>query len=106
MFIENVSDFTYVVADGIQRGPVRRNVGRQSSSDGIDTEGEQAVKSGMDTFQAVRGALCQTSGEQIPVECFQMPDIKDDAMPLRNGPLVKRFGANQIKESITAASSI
>jgi hypothetical protein len=38
--------------------------------------------------------------EEVPVERLQMPDVKDDAMPLGDGTLVKKFGPNQIKQTV------
>src|SRR5579871_243061 len=50
---------------------------------------------GIETLQA------EDFVQQVPIEGLQMSDIKDDAMALRNGALVKGTGADDTKEFIT-----
>ena len=44
--------------------------------------------------------------EKIPIECFQMSDIEDDAMTLRNRALVNRVGLHHLEDFIAAPASI
>src|SRR5258708_28088557 len=55
----------------------------------------------MKTFQAER-----PFAEKIPIECFQMSDIEDDAMTLRNGTLVQRVGLHHLEDFIASPASI
>src|SRR5262249_38914357 len=62
---------------------------------------KEAIKLRIKRFDAQ-----QPLAQQIPIECFEMTYIKDDAMPLRNRPLIQRAGANNFKELIGFISGI
>src|SRR6266851_3004940 len=61
----------------------------------VDAEGKELIKFRMET-----GSPENSLPEEVPVERLQMPDVKDDAMPLGDGTLVKKFGPNQIKQTV------
>jgi hypothetical protein len=42
----------------------------------------------------------ESGAEQVPIERLQMAKVEDDAMPLRDGAIVKRGGIDQIEEAI------
>src|SRR5271155_1976746 len=44
--------------------------------------------------------------QQIPIECFEMSNIKDDAGTLRNRALVERAGAHQTEDGIALPASV
>jgi hypothetical protein len=44
--------------------------------------------------------------DQVPVERLEVPHIEDDAMALRNGPLVNGVNADQVEESVTSPARI
>src|SRR4029077_7514637 len=46
------------------------------------------------------------SVQSIPIECFKVSEIEDDAVTLRNRPLVQSVLAHQIEESIALPTSI
>src|SRR5208282_4973679 len=49
--VESIADVAHVIADGVKRGPVRRQIGWKSAADWIDAEGEQSIKLGMGALQ-------------------------------------------------------
>jgi hypothetical protein len=65
--------------------PVRRLVGRQASANGIDSKSKKLIKCGVKGLQAKRSLR-----QQIPVESFNVPNIKNDAMALGNRPIIQR----------------
>jgi hypothetical protein len=44
--------------------------------------------------------------EQIPIERFEVPDIKDDAVALWNRPLVEEFATNDVEKRLTLTASM
>src|SRR5271167_1245740 len=93
ILIESVADVVHVIADSVDRGPGRGEIVGQSSADGIDAEGEEAIKLGVDRLYAGR-----QSAEQIPIEGFEVSDIEDDAMAFGNGA-----GIERVREAIAVA---
>src|SRR4051794_39076925 len=65
--------------------PVRWLVGRQASANRIDSKSKKLIECGVKGLQAKR-ALRQ----QIPVESFNVPNIKNDAMAFGNRPIIQR----------------
>jgi hypothetical protein len=77
-----VQAFAYRIAireHSVKRGPITRAIARQTSTHRIDAEREQPVELCVERLQTER------SGEQIPVERLEVPDVEDDAVPLGNG---------------------
>src|SRR5215472_18541165 len=44
--------------------------------------------------------------QQIPIEGFEVPNVKDDAMPLGNGPVKEGLGPDDLKQCITFPSCV
>jgi hypothetical protein len=84
----------------IKRRPIGGNIGGQSSADRIDAEGKEPVQLGLHTLQTE-----DTIPEQIPIERFEVSDIKDNAVALRDRPLVEEIIADHIKELVALAAS-
>ena len=63
--------------------PIRRLVCRQAAADRIDAKRKKLIEERMKRLQA-KGAL----PEQIPIESFDVSDIKNDAMPLGDRPVI------------------
>src|SRR5438477_9130069 len=47
-----------------------------------------------------RRNIKRVTRHQVPIERFQVTGIEDNAMPLGNGPLVKRIGAHQPEQFV------
>src|SRR5580704_2252557 len=84
-----------VFMDDIRRRPVTGNVIGQTAADWIDAKSEEAIEVGIKTFEPESAAV-----KQVPVEGFQMPQIKNDAMTLRDGPVIKGIDTYQAKKRI------
>ncbi len=67
--------------------PVAGLIVGQASAYRVDAEGKQPVERGMKPCQTKR-ALC----EEIPVEGFQVAQIKNNPVALGNWPVVNGFG--------------
>src|SRR5271155_1394465 len=100
LFVQRAAGSVHIVVHIAQGRPIRRNVGRQTSAHGIDAESKEPVKLGLHTLQTE-----DTIPEQIPVERFEVSDIKDNPVALRDRPLVEEFAANNIKERVASAAS-
>jgi hypothetical protein len=66
-----------------QRRPVGWLVGGQSPADWIDAEGEEAIEFRLKRIHAQNPLV-----EEVPVEGLQVPYIEDDAVALRNRPVI------------------
>ena len=77
------------------RGPVGGLVAWQASADGIDAEGKQLVEFFLERIE------CENiSADQVPVKGLEVSEIKENAVPLGNGPLIKALRAHHAKEFI------
>src|SRR5260370_42435506 len=99
--VESATDIGHVIADAAQRGPVGWYIGGEPTADWIDAEGEQPIKFKMDTLHPEDAFV-----QQIPIECFQVSHIKNDAVTLRNRPLIEPAGADQIEECIASPTGV
>src|SRR5271169_6073948 len=82
--VESSADAAHVIADDVQRGPVRWQIGWKSAADWIDAEGEQPIKLRMGTLQPE-----DVSVQQIPIECLKVSYIEDDPVTLWNRSLIE-----------------
>jgi hypothetical protein len=82
--VEGRSDCCYVVVDVFDGRPVRRQIGGQPAADRIDAKGKQLVEVGVKTLDSEHPFV-----EQIPVESLEVPDVKNDAVTLGDGPVVE-----------------
>src|SRR5689334_17385008 len=48
-----------------------------------------------------RRQIERMAGQQVPIECLQMPEIKEDAVALRNWTLIHRIGTNDLKQIVS-----
>ena len=81
--VEFFTDALVVTFHFGSRGPICRRVRRQSVADGVDPKGKELIESGVEgteTESALR--------KQVPVKGFDVADIKNDAVPLRDRPVV------------------
>src|SRR6516164_2087702 len=44
--------------------------------------------------------------QQVPVKCLKMPDVEDDAVALRNRPIVDRLCPHDVEQGIASAAGI
>src|SRR5689334_22234790 len=69
--------------DLLNPGPVGRLILRQASAYRVDAECKQPIEPGVERrLSEGRGA------DHVPVECFKVAEIEDDAMPFRDWTLV------------------
>ena len=76
-----------VVPYGARLRPIRRWLVRKPPPDRVDSEGEQAVEclvEGLDSEGL--------SGDEVPVERLDMPEVKHEPVALWDGALVERLG--------------
>ncbi len=55
ILVESAADTAYVIADGVQGGPVGGQIGGKSAADWIDAEGKEPIKFGMSALQPEDG---------------------------------------------------
>jgi hypothetical protein len=83
------------------RRPIRRSIRRQSPIYRINPKRKKMIECSLEGTQtkcAVR--------QQIPIKRLDMPYVKDNAMPLGDGPVVNGFFANHAKNLIGARASV
>src|SRR6202041_1688003 len=85
----------------IKRRQIGGNIGGQPAADRIDAEGKEPVQLGLHTLQTE-----DTIPEQIPIERFEVSDIKDNAVALWDRPLVEEIIADHMKERVALAASM
>ncbi len=83
------------------RGPIYRLIRGEPSADRIDTEGKQLVKSRIERLEPQ-----DTFAQKVPLECLQVPEVEDDAMPLGNRPLVERISPDDIEKLVRSDASL
>ena len=92
-FVESGAILSYVILTSSMEGHCRLIAG-QAAVHGIDTESKEVIELGMKSFQAEQRA------QKIPVEGFEVTDIKDDAMAFGDGALIDRIGIDDGKKLI------
>jgi hypothetical protein len=85
--VEFLADPAVVPLHLCQPRPISWLVGWQFPRRRIDAEGKKPVKS-----RVKRGHVQRVARDQVPIEGFHVAHIKEDAMALRDGPLVKGIG--------------
>ena len=93
--IEFFTDARVVARYFLARRPVFGLVFRQAATDRIDAEGKESIEGRMEGPQP-EGAL----REQVPVEGFDMAQVKNNAMPLWNGPVVQCLFLDQLEKFV------
>jgi hypothetical protein len=101
LFVESRPGSVHITVHMIERRPISGNVSGQASVDRIDAEGEQPIQFGLRTLQSE-----DAIPEQIPVERFEVSDIKNDAVALRDRPLVEEVVTNNAEERVALAASL
>src|SRR5438128_4180868 len=79
--------------------PVERAIGGEAAADRIDAKRKKLIERRIKGAQPERAA-----SEKIPVESLDMAEIENEAVPLRNRPVVKRFLADQRKNFVGAGT--
>jgi hypothetical protein len=93
--IDSFADAQIISFDLRKLRPVGRLVFREAAIHRIDAESKEVIKF------LVRSAETQcVTRDQIPIECFEVADIEDDSVPLRNGPVIKRVRSHHPKQVI------
>ena len=79
------------------RRPIRGHVRGQAASHRIDAKREELIELRMKGRQAK-----MTRAKQVPVEGLQMPNVKNYAVALGDGPVVQSLRANDRKQFVGA----
>ena len=90
-----VANLVPVAFDLLPGRPVRGLIRWQSAIHRVDAERKQAIELRIERFPPGNSRV-----QKIPIERFQMPQVKDDAVPLRDGTLVQSIRADQFEELI------
>src|SRR5579863_1894366 len=101
LFVETYAGSHYILAHIIEVRPIRRHVGGQAPLDRVDAEGKKPIMLRMYALHAKHAI-----SYQVPVERFEMSDIKNDAVALGNRPLVEGLAADDAEERITLSASM
>src|SRR5215813_11421015 len=88
-----VSDSSVVRMDFRFSRPIRRLVIGQASVHGVDSKSEEPVELRMEGFHPEPAHT-----DEIPVERFNMPEVKHNAMALSDGPFVKGIRPDDLKQ--------
>ncbi len=75
--------------------PIAWRVARQSAAHRIDPECKKVIERPLHERQPER-ALRQ----QVPIKCFNVSQVKNDAVPFWNGPVVNSFVEHNAKQII------
>src|SRR6267154_350577 len=81
--------------------PIRRLIRRQSATHWVDPECEKLIESRMKRLQPKR-----TLRQQIPIEGFHVPNVKNNPMPLGDRPVVNRVFAYYAEQFVGAFAGI
>src|SRR5215470_20016506 len=98
--VEALADAAAVVFDARDGRPIAGDVGRQATVNGIDAERKKLVESRFRGFEAERFA------KEIPVEGFQVPEIKDQAVPLRDRAEVEGVRREKLEKGVGATAGL
>src|SRR6266849_2929839 len=93
--IELPADSIFVLNDSRDRRPFFRRVRGQAAADRVDPKGEKFVEPRRERIQS-RGVFA----EEVPIECFQMAQVKNDTMPFRNWTLIQRIRSYDLEERV------
>jgi hypothetical protein len=93
--IQFIPQSTIIILYFVALGPIARSVARQSTPHGIDAKRKKVIKRSLRRRQPKR-ALRQ----QVPVKCFDVSKVKNDPVPLWNGPVVYGLVAHNLKQII------
>src|ERR1700682_2556233 len=80
-------------------GPIRRLICRKGAVNRINAKGEKLVEALVERRQAE-----STRGQQIPIESFQMPHIKNDPVSLGYWSIIQSVRANGAKQFVSSSS--
>ena len=67
-----------------EAGPVSGLVSRKPAAHRIDAKGKQPVK-----LLMARSKAQGMTSDQVPVKCFEVADVENDAVPLRDRPVIE-----------------
>ncbi len=101
VLIEALANARVVRTNAFFRRPIAGDIVRKFSADGIDAERKKFIERGIFGLELERAAA-----EKIPIENFEMSEIKNQAMSFRNGPLEERRGRNHLENRVRACTRI
>src|SRR5450432_2994557 len=81
-----------IFADLSERRPIGRLVSRQSTVYRVNAKCKKMIE-----FRVKSGPCQETFAYQVPIERFQVSDIKNNPVPLRDRPLVEEFWLDMIE---------
>jgi hypothetical protein len=90
-----------VAIDFVTIGPIRWLIGWQASANRVNAKRKKLIERRMKRLQP-KSPLPQ----QVPIESFHVPDVKNNPMALGDRPIVNRIFANDSKNFVCASSSV
>ena len=96
--VKRTTNACVVLEDFVHRRPVGRRIVWQLPGGRIDPEREQLVKVCLEW-----GHAQFAPADQIPIECFQMAQVKDEPMAFRDWPLVQRVRPYHREQRISSS---
>jgi hypothetical protein len=99
--IQFLAQTPVIALDFASRRPIRWSIRRQSTIYRINPKRKKMIECSLEGTQTKRAVR-----QQIPIKSLDMPDVKDNAMPLRDGPVVNSLFANHAKYLVGTRASI
>lgn len=93
-FIKSLAYAPTVIFHPSDAWPISRLVGREAAIHGINSEGEELVERGVMRLEACCPA------EKVPIERFEMAEVKDQALTFGDRAAVERIRKQQRKQGI------
>jgi hypothetical protein len=93
-FIQTLSYSLSVSAHFLDGRPIRWLVTRQPAIYRIDSKGKELVKFG------VEGLGAESRSQQVAIKSFEMPDVENNPVALRNRPVIERFRPENLEQAI------
>jgi len=94
--------FSSVISrDLLERKPIRRTVVGQAAPQRINIKSKEFVECRMEWPQTE----CAVA-EKVPVECFEMSDVKNDAVSFRNRPVIENLRPRDAKDRVRVVAGL
>src|SRR6266446_6684490 len=97
--VDQVAESLHVVADFVKRWPITGLIGGKATVHRIDSKREKLVERRCARFHGK-----QLGAKNVPVEGFQMANVKNDAIAFGDRPFVERIFANNLEEAVGVGS--
>src|SRR5580704_19735961 len=93
--IQFIPQSTIIIRYFVALGPITWSVARQSAAHGVNAKCKKIIKRSLNRLQPERALR-----EQVPIKCFDVPQVKNDPVPCWNGPVVNGLVSHNPKQII------